>query len=112
MNFSMNRNPKLLSAGEYQETLHPGMINVTESADEVIDLWAYADQVIEDVYHSCTAWTWRVAHIYETPDGRYQHIGIPVPINDTYLVVIADKHLRGTVGHFILDLAAKYGPRD
>ncbi len=84
------------------------MINVTESADEVVDLWTYADQVIEDIYHGCTAWSWNVGHIYETPDGKFQHIGIPVPINDTYLIVIADKHARTIIGHFILDLAKKY----
>lgn len=101
----------MLSADEYQETLQPGMINVTKSADEVVDLWTYADQVIEMAYHSCTAWDWKVVHIYETPDGEWQHIGIPVPSDNTYLVVIADKDNRSIVGHYILDLAAKYGLR-
>jgi hypothetical protein len=82
------------------------MINVTECADEVVDLWAYADQIIEDIYHSCPDWTWKVAHIYETPDAKYQHIGIPVPKEDTYLVVIANKQDRNVVGHYILDLGA------
>ena len=108
----MNRPLKLLSADEYQETLQAGMVNVTETADEVVDLWGYADQVIENAYHSCTAWDWRVAHIYETPDGKWQHIGIPVPSDNTYLVVIADKDNRCIVGHYILDLATKYGLRN
>ncbi|UMR29458.1 hypothetical protein MJ904_20695 [Massilia sp. MB5] len=102
----MNMNPKLLSNEEYRETLYPNMVNVTENAEEVVDLWAYADQVIEDAYHSCTAWEWRVGHIYETPDAKYQHIGIPVPKDDTYLVVIANKQERNVVGHYILELRA------
>ena len=51
----MSRPLKLLSADEYQETLQAGMINVTETADEIVDLWGYADPVIENEYHSCTA---------------------------------------------------------
>jgi hypothetical protein len=99
--------PNLLSSIEYQGTLCPNMVNVTELAEEVIDLWAYADQVIEHAYHNCAAWTWKVSHIYETPDEKYQHIGIPVPKDDTYLVVIANKHERKVVGHYILDLVAQ-----
>ncbi|XXQ69112.1 hypothetical protein ACKLNO_04415 [Neisseriaceae bacterium B1] len=36
------------------------MNNITSSAEELVDLWAYADIVIEDSYHSCTAWEWHV----------------------------------------------------
>lgn len=47
-------------------------------------------------------------HIYESPKGEFQHIGIPVPKDNTYLVVIVDKPKKSIVGHFILDLGAKY----
>ena len=100
---------KLLSKEEYDETLSPNMINVTESAEEIVDLWGYADPIIESDYHNCTAWNWGVNHIYESQDGSYQHIGIAVPIDNTYLIVIANKNEKKIIGHYILDLGLMYG---
>lgn len=65
---------------------------------------AFADPVIEQLYHACTAWEWAVKHIYETHDGQFQHINIPVPLDNTYLVVIVDKPKREILGHYILNL--------
>ena len=99
---------KLLTKEEYDETLSPKMVNVTETADEIVDLWGYADPVIESEYHNCSAWDWRVNHIYESQNGLYQHIGIAVPIDDTYLVLIANIKEKEIIGHYILDLGALY----
>ncbi|GAB1069390.1 hypothetical protein [Shewanella algae] len=99
---------KLLTIDEYEATLFPNMVNVSDSAEEIVDLWSYADLIIESDYHNCSAWDWRVDHIYESPKGEFQHIGIPVPKDNTYLVVIVDKPKKSIVGHFILDLGAKY----
>ena len=85
------------------------MVEVTGTAEEVVDLWGYTDLVIESLYHSCTAWEWKVAHIYETSNGKYQHIGIPVPKDDTYLIVVADKQNRRIVGHYVLALGQRDG---
>ena len=95
---------KLLSPEEHQVTLLPRMLNVTDSADEIIDLWGYANPIIESEYHNCSAWEWKVNHIYETPYDKFQHIGIALPIDDTYLIVIANKPKKSIVGHFILCL--------
>lgn len=37
---------KALSQTEYQATFSPAMLDVTESAEEIVDLWGYADLVI------------------------------------------------------------------
>ena len=97
-----------LTKDEYEATFKPPMRNVTESAEEIVDLWGYADPVIDDKYHNCTAWDWRVMYVYETGDGSYQHINIPVPFDNTYLSVVVDKRRRRIVGHYILDLGALY----
>lgn len=99
---------KLLTKEEYQATLVSNMVNVTGSAEEIVDLWGYADPIIESEYHNCSAWEWKVNHIYETPDGQFQHIGIAVPVDNTYLVVIADKANKSIMGHYILDLGKLY----
>jgi hypothetical protein len=107
----MTDSPRELTKEQYEATFSPPMLDVTNNADEVVDLWAYADLVIEQEYHGCTAWEWRVMHIHEAGDGSYQHINIPVPQNNTYLSVIVDKPNRTIVGHYILDLGALYPDR-
>jgi hypothetical protein len=52
-----------------------------------------------------------VNHIYDSQNGSYQHIGITVPVDDTYLVVIVNKIQKEIVGHYILDLGALYSGR-
>jgi hypothetical protein len=96
--------PGELSKQEYGQTFSPRMLEVTESTEEVVDLWEYAEPVIEALYHSCEAWDWRVEHVYEARDGSFQHIYVPVPQDDTYLLVIVNKPKRSIVGHYILDL--------
>lgn len=95
---------KLLSAEEYQATLFPNMVNVTKSAEELVDLWGYADPIIESKYHNCSSWDWKVHHIYESPNGEFQHIGIEVPIDNTYLIVIVDRPNKAIIGHYELVL--------
>jgi hypothetical protein len=102
----MTNSPRELSKEEYERTFSPPMLDVTDDAEEIVDLWGYADLVIQDKYHNCSAWEWCVAHIYEARDGSYQHINIPVPKDDTYLSVIVDKLGRRIVGHYILDLGS------
>lgn len=84
------------------------MKDVTHDAAEIVDLWGYADPIIENEYHNCSAWEWRVAYIYECGNGSFQHIGIPVPKDNTYLVVVVDKPNKKIIGHHILDLGAMY----
>ena len=100
--------PRELTKQEYEATFSPPMLDVTQTADEVVDLWEYADRVIEDKYHSCTAWDWRVMFIYEARDGSVQHINIPVPKDNTYLSVVVDKPNSRVIGHYILELGALY----
>ncbi|QWF16575.1 hypothetical protein [Lysobacter capsici] len=107
----MTDSARELTKQQYEATFSPPMLEVTNRADEVVDLWAYADPIIEERYHNCSAWEWRVAHVYETRDGSYQHINIPVPRNNTYLSVIVDKPRRSIVGHYMLDLGARYPDR-
>ena len=102
-------NARLLNEQEYKATLSPPMREVTGSADEIVDLWGYADPIIETEFQSYAAWEWRVAYIYESAAGQYQHIGIPVPLNNTYLVIVVDVPNERIAGHHYLDLGAFYG---
>jgi len=99
---------KLLTDEEFQKTYCDPMNNITGSP-LLADIWEYADKVIEAEYHNCTAWEWRVEYVYEAGDKKYHHISIPVPKNNTYMVIVLDLQTKDFYGHHILDLNEKYG---
>ena len=98
-----------LSESQYRATFVAPMRDVTQTAEEIIDLWSYADPVLERAFPLAGEWEWRVKHIYESPDGMYQHLFVPVPQNQAYLLIIVNKPQRAIIGHYLLDLAALYG---
>ena len=87
--------PRELTKEEYEATFSPPMLDVTETAEENVPLWDYLDPVIEELYHTCSAWDWRVMFIYESRDGLIQHLNVPVPKDNTYLSVVVDKPNAG-----------------
>jgi hypothetical protein len=100
--------PRELSKAEYEATFTPPMLDVTSNAEEIVPLWDYLDPVIEDLYHSCTAWEWAARFIYESRDGKIQHINVPVPKDNAYLSVVVDTTRKEIIGHYLLDLGAIY----
>ena len=107
----MSSSKRELTQEEYEATYSPPMVEVTNVAEEMVDLWAYADPVIAEKFHSCPDWDWRVMYLYESRDGAYQHILIPVPLDNTYMSVIVDKPQRRIIGHYLLDLEQIYPDR-
>jgi hypothetical protein len=74
-----------------------------------VDVWGYADPIISDEYGDSSAWDWRVEYIWESSDGEYQHIVIPVPRNNTYLTIVVHVPSERIFGHIVLDMGALYG---
>ena len=97
-----------LSKQEYEATFSLPMLDVTESAEELIDLWPYAGAVVDADYPDADDWDWRVMFIYESRDGAYQHLYVPVPEDNKYLLVVVSKQQKQIVGHYYLDLQAIY----
>lgn len=65
----MSSQRRQLSNEEYEATFSPPMLDVTASADEIVDLWAYAAPIVDDDYPDSGDWHWRVMFIYESRDG-------------------------------------------
>jgi len=105
----MTEEPRELTESEYMASFKSPMRDVTETADQVVDLWPYAETSLQAAYPDLCTCDCDVKTIYESPDGSYQHILIPVPIDNVYLVIVIDKKLRQIQGYHKLDLGAMYG---
>jgi len=85
------------------------MVDVTATAEEIVDLWAYAEPALGAAFPDVCSCDWSVKHIYQSGDGSFQHAPIPTHISALYLVVVISKLKREVVGHHLLDLGALYG---
>lgn len=98
-----------LTEDQYRATSSPKMEDVTEATEEIVDVWAYVDPVLQRDFPEPDDWPWGVKHIYESRDQVYQHLYIPVPKPETYLIVVVSKQQREIVGHYLMDFVALYG---
>ena len=99
------------SDAEFLATFLSPMRDVTGSCGELVDLWGYLDPLLNLRYPAAekNGWEWRVAFIRQSADGPFQHIAVPVPRDNTYMVVVVDVPSRAILGHHLLDLGEKYG---
>lgn len=101
--------PNELTEAEFHKTFVAPMKDVTPTASELVDLWAYADEIIETDFPDAGDWNWHVKHIKESAGAEFQHLLVPVPISNVYLVFVIDVAARSILGHYRLDLGALYG---
>ena len=88
------------------------MVDVTATAEEVVDFWPYAQEALKVAFPSACSCDWNVKHIYESPDGLSQQALIPSDVSDLYIVIVIDKEHRRILGYHKLDLGALYGLRE
>ena len=84
------------------------MVNVTDSAEAIVDIWEYAVPFIEANFPDSAHWDWRIEVIYEHPEGTFQHIYIPVPSDATYLIIVVDTRERVIIGHCTINFRKLY----
>lgn len=99
------------SEAEFLATFVSPMRDVTGACGDLVDLWGYLDPLLNLSYPAAEkdGWEWRVAFVRQSADGRFQHIAVPVPRENTYMVVVVDVPSRAISGHHLLDLGEKYG---
>ena len=105
-----NSDHRQLSEAEYDSYFEAPMVNVTESADPVLDIWPYVDSVNQAELADIT--THDVSFVYRHPNGRWEHVVIDTCAEDVHLVVIIDRDEGKIVGHHLLNLRRKYGLRE
>lgn len=105
----MNTTNRELTYDQYLSTFIDPMTDIIASAEEIVDLWAYAEPILTSLYPDNEDWDWHVKHVYENGDSTFQHILIPVPQDNTYLLIVVDVTLEEIIGHHLLDLGKLYG---
>ena len=83
------------------------MQDVTETAEQLLDIWPYVDAIPLIDLDSFTLRD--VAYVYLNPTGLYQHILIATEDKNVFLVMVLDVLSKKIYGHHLLNLIELYG---
>jgi hypothetical protein len=99
-----------LTKEQYLKTMLPGMVDVTEKAEAVIDIWPYVKELMDQkivlplVYEKEL-----VEKVYRNQTRSFDHILLPTPDPNVFVVVIVDIDQKNISGHYLLNLNNEYG---
>jgi hypothetical protein len=98
-----------LSESEFEATLAASMRNITESAQELVEIWPYAKAAMARDFPGVHTCNWDVEYVYEHPSGKWQHVLINTEMTNAFLVLVIEVAPKSIVGHHFLNLNRKYG---
>ena len=106
--------PRLLSSDEFRATFTERMIDIKGQEDVlhpdgVIDLEPYLLALGHELAPLELLPDREPAVVYQTSDGRYDHVMYPCNRSNVYVVIVVALREGDVHGHFVLDLAHEYG---
>jgi hypothetical protein len=100
---------KTLSEKEYKETMGSKMIDVTETAEPVVDIWVYVkDLVYENVVSDYVLKNNLVEKVYRNDTSTFDHILLPTSNEHVFTVIVVKLDNAIILGHYRLDLTKEY----
>lgn len=99
-----------LTEEQYKSTMTGQMTDVTQTAEPVVDIWPYVEELRGDKIVSDYVFTNElIESVISNGDGSFHHVVLPTDKKNVFIVLIVDVKQRGIMGHFKLDLNAQYG---
>ena len=99
-----------LSKEEYLATMSGRMIDVTCSADPVIDIWPIVQDLVDmKLVPELVVQENLVEVVYRDQSGSYEHVLLPSDTKDRFVCLILDIQAQIAKGYYILDLRKEYG---
>ena len=93
-----------LTEAEFKDTFTAKMVNVTETATDVLNIWPYVEAVPIRVLDGHF-----VEAVYRGEDNRFDHVLVMTESKNVYLVVVVDLVQDAIYGHRLLDVNQEYG---
>ncbi|WP_426490676.1 hypothetical protein [Hymenobacter sp. 102] len=97
-----------LSHEQYQATFQAPMLDVTATAEPILDIWPYVDSVVPNDLEGYQLTDRIVRHVYQDPKRRFLHVLVSTNDINVFLVVILNLKSIKVHGHYLLDLPKLY----
>ena len=97
-----------LSLETFEATMVEPMTDVTRNpfAAVDVDLWEYADPVLDRHFPGEITASWDVSHVLQNADGTYQHVLVGPPRQAARVVIVIGLEARLISGYFLLPESA------
>ncbi|OCX52733.1 hypothetical protein BEL04_12910 [Mucilaginibacter sp. PPCGB 2223] len=99
-----------LTQEQFEGTMISPMVNVTESAEAIVDIWPYIEQLVNN--HLVNQYVYDnglVEFVYRNGTNTYEHILLPTADKNTFVIIVVDILKSEILGHHRLDLGKLYG---
>jgi len=99
-----------LTEEQFVITMISPMLNMTETAEAIVDIWPYIKQLTNDGFVDQYVYDNElVEFVYRNGTGTYEHILLPTAGKNTFVAIVVDISDKQILGHYKLDLRKLYG---
>ena len=99
-----------LSREEFLNTMGSGMMNITQDAESVVDIWEYAESLLDEKKISQYGFDNRLIEaVYSDEKRIYQHVLLFTEKSNCYIVIVINTEKRAIIGYHLLNLNEEYG---
>jgi len=104
---------KQLTETEFRNTFGNKMTNVTETAEPIVDIWSYVEELAkENIVNNYVYENKLVETVYRNDISTFDHILLPTNDPNIFITLVVDLTNEVILGHIKLDLSQKYGLTD
>ncbi|WP_378945686.1 hypothetical protein [Mesorhizobium sp. ANAO-SY3R2] len=96
-----------LTEEEFQDCFAHPMIDITEHAEAVVDIWPYVDAL--DLHELGIPYVNDVHYVYRDAHDRFDQILLGTGRFNALLVIVVELGASAVFGHFLLDLNEEHG---
>lgn len=102
-------NIKELSKEEFISTMCANMVDVTQTATPVVDIWPYVHQLTKaNLVLGYVTENELVELVYRNPSGAFDHVLLPTSRENAFVVIVVNINSATILGHYLLDLTTEY----
>ncbi|MDX2173029.1 MAG: hypothetical protein SFY56_07915 [Bacteroidota bacterium] len=101
---------RLLTEEEFKSTFTDKMVDVTATAEPLVDIWPYVQELAKDkIVDQYTFDKGLVEKVYRNQTGTFDQVLLPTSDKNTFIVILVDLNFENIKGHYKLDLKREYG---
>ncbi|WP_264525839.1 MULTISPECIES: hypothetical protein [unclassified Flavobacterium] len=103
------KGPKLLSKEKYSATMIGKMTEITASDKNTFNIWPYISKLKAAKILSSKVKESQLVHkIYRNSTEDFEHILLSTEKENHFVVIVANKNKKKTIGYFLYDLNGLY----
>lgn len=99
-----------LTEAEFKSTFTERMLDVTQTAEPIVDIWPYVQQLtIQKIVDEYTFNNSLVEKVYRNQTSTFEQVLLPSSNKNEFIIIVVDLVNKNIKGYYRLDLNSEYG---